>query len=331
LKIGIIGSGGWGVALSCVLSANGHLPIVWSYEKETVEEINNKHTNSVYLPGIDLQDNIVATNSFSDLEVCDYLLISTPTQHIRGTISRASDLIRNKKIINVAKGVEVDTMLRVSEILSEVCAANVEDNYCVLTGPSHAEEVARKVATTVVGASDNSVLAKEVQGLFSNNYFRVYTSTDVIGCEIGGALKNVIAVAAGIIDGAGMGDNTKAALITRGLSEITRLAIAIGAQPMTMFGLSGIGDLFVTCASKLSRNRWVGEQIGKGRKFREVLAEMKMVAEGVHTTKSAFELSQKHQVEMPIVEQMYNILFKEVSPIDALNELMTRKSKKEWV
>lgn len=330
MKFGIIGAGGWGTALSCVLAENGFHPLIWAYEVETTNDININRSNSVFLPGIKLHSSIRATSSLDELNSCDTLLLSTPTQNIRSVVSSAPELFKNKRIINVAKGIEIGTMYRVSQILQDVCSI-APDNYAVLTGPSHAEEVARKIPTTIVIASENSVYAQEIQTAFNNSYFRVYTSNDIIGCEIGGALKNVIAVAAGVIDGAGFGDNTKAALITRGLAEMTRLGVAMGAMQNTFFGLSGIGDLFVTCASKLSRNRQVGEQIGKGIPLAEIFKNMKMVAEGVHTTQSAFELSKKHNVEMPITEQMHKILFENTSALDSMKELMARKSKSEWL
>ena len=330
MKIGIIGAGGWGTALSSVLADNGFHPLIWAYEKATADDININRTNSVFLPGVMLDSSIRATNSLSELESCDILILSTPTQNIRSVAMTMPHLFKGKKIINVAKGIEIGTMYRISQILEEVCDID-SCHYAVLTGPSHAEEVARKLPTTVVVASESSLFAQEIQSALNNSYFRVYTSNDVIGCEMGGALKNVIAVAAGIVDGAGFGDNTKAALITRGLAEMTRLGVAAGAMQNTFFGLSGIGDLFVTCASKLSRNRQVGENIGKGMTLPEIFKNMKMVAEGVHTTQSAFELSKKHNVEMPIVEQMHKILFEDFTPQEAMKELMGRKSKSEWL
>jgi glycerol-3-phosphate dehydrogenase (NAD(P)+) len=219
--------------------------------------------------------------------------------------------------------------MRVSEILFNVAGISPE-NYAVLTGPSHAEEVARKMPTTVVSSSENNDNTRLIQNVFSTNNFRIYSSNDVVGCEIGGSLKNIIAIAAGIIDGLELGDNTKAALITRGLAGMTRLGVALGSNSQTFSGLSGLGDLFVTCNSKHSRNRYVGEQIGKGRKLKEIMDEMKMVAEGIYTTESAYFLAQKHNVELPITEQIYKILFEDVQPMVAIKNLMTRPSKREW-
>lgn len=330
MKIGIIGAGGWGTALSCVLADNGFQPLIWCFESTTTDEINLNRTNSVFLPGVTLPLAIRATSALTDLHSCDILVISTPTQHIRATVSAYPELFKGKRIIDVAKGIEIGTTYRISQILEEAVGIKPE-NYAVLTGPSHAEEVSRRHPTTVVTASDNGMLAAEVQKIFSNKNFRVYSSVDVIGCELGGALKNVIAVAAGVVDGAGFGDNTKAALITRGLAEITRLGVAVGATQNTFFGLSGIGDLFVTCASKLSRNRQVGEYLGRGQKIDDIISSMKMVAEGVHTTRSAYELAQTHRIEMPITEQIYKLLFGGYSVKDSMEELMARETKREWL
>lgn len=330
MKIGVLGAGGWGTALSCVLSENSVQSIIWAYEADTVSDINNHHRNSVYLPHVRLNHLITATSNFDDLRQCDIILISTPTQHIRATVEKCKDLIKSKKIINVSKGIEIGTMYRISEILEEVCDIDI-NNYAILTGPSHAEEVARKKIATVVTASQNLAFAQQVQQLFSNAYFRVYSSTDVIGCELGGALKNVIAVAAGIIDGGNYGDNAKAALFTRGLVEISRLSLAMGAQYNTLFGLSGIGDLFVTCSSTLSRNWQVGNRLGKKEDLKEVIGSMRMVAEGVHTTRSAYQLSQKYNIDMPIVNELYKILFENTSPDEVMGNLMSRKSKSEWI
>jgi glycerol-3-phosphate dehydrogenase (NAD(P)+) len=328
-KIGIIGAGGWGTAIAKTLSKNGHKIILWTHEEEVAEELTSRHSNSKYLPGIELNESLKSTTDPSRLKKSDLIVLSVPTQFIRSVFEKYDFPIKDKILVNLSKGIEDGSLMRVSEILSDLKIID-EDNYVVLSGPSHAEEVSRGTPTTVVAASEKIENAKLVQHIFSNEYFRVYTSDDVTGCEIGGALKNVIAIAAGMIDGLGIGDNTKAALITRGLAGMTRLGIALGAKPITFSGLSGLGDLIVTCGSKLSRNRYVGEQIGKGRKLQEILDEMDMVAEGVQTTKSAYDLSQRHKVEMPITAQVYNILFKDTSPLEAMKNLMTRETKHEW-
>ncbi len=328
-NIGVIGGGGWGTSISCLLINNNFNVKIWAYEKVITDEINKNKTNSVYLPDIILPDSLIASNDLNEFADFDLLIFAIPTQFIRRICSKIEFPIKNKRIVNLAKGIEQKTLYRVSEIMNDTLKLE-PDNYAILTGPSHAEEVARKVPTTVVTASENPLFAKQVQSVFSNHYFRVYTSDDVIGCEIGGALKNVIAIASGIIDGLQLGDNTKAALITRGLAEITRLGVAIGANSLTFSGLSGLGDLIVTCNSKFSRNRMVGELIGRGKTLDEIIKETKMIAEGISTTESAYELSKKHGVEMPITEKIYQIFNNHISPSQAIIELMTRQSKREW-
>jgi glycerol-3-phosphate dehydrogenase (NAD(P)+) len=328
-KIGIIGAGGWGTAMSLVLAENGHNIRLWSYVPEITEEINTKRTNSIFLSGAQIPKNITATSDSSEFGECDLLVMATPTQFIRGVLENFETDLSGKYIVNLAKGIERKTLLRVSELMKEAAGVDT-DHYCVLSGPSHAEEVAKQMPTTVVTASDNIEFARTVQKIVSTNYFRIYTSSDVTGCEIGGSLKNVIALAAGVIDGLGLGDNTKAALITRGLVEMTRLGTALGAKARTFSGLSGLGDLFVTANSRHSRNRYVGEQIGRGKTLEAVARVMQMVAEGVHTTESVYHLGQKAGVELPITEQTYAILFGNIDPIDAVQQLMNREHKKEW-
>lgn len=329
LKIAIIGAGGWGTALAALLSGKGQQVVLWSHEDFVVNEINQKRVNSTYLPDVKLSENVEATTNVSDLYDSELYVQAVPTQYIRNTLQAYNFNFRDKIIVNVAKGIEQNSLFRVSDILRD--AANIPaDRYVILTGPSHAEEVANGIPTTVVAASSEHKSADFAQEVFLTPTFRVYSSDDVIGCELGGSLKNIIAIAAGIIDGLELGDNTKAALITRGLAEMTRLGTMLGANPQTFSGLSGLGDLFVTCNSRHSRNRYVGEQIGKGKSLGQIQSEMKMIAEGVTTTKSAYSLSQKHNVELPIIEQVHKILFENVAPIDAIKELMTRESKREW-
>lgn len=326
--IGIIGAGGWGTALASILAENGHAPILWTRSESTAKEINEQHTNQTFLPDIALSHEIVATTDAAILNSCSIIIIAVPTQFIRQVITSNGFDLKNKSIINVSKGIERGTLLTVSGILRDMNQCD-SMHYSVLSGPSHAEETIRKVPTTVMVASSNPELAQHVQSLFNNQYFRVYTSGDTIGAEIGGSLKNVIAIAAGIIDGLAIGDNTKAALITRGLEEIARLGMAMGANPRTFAGLSGLGDLYVTCSSRHSRNRHVGEEIAKGKHLSTILEEMSMIAEGVTTAESAWELSQKHHVDMPIVEQMYLILFHQKDPALAITDLMIRARKAE--
>ncbi len=329
IKVGVIGAGGWGTALAITLCQNFQSVKIWSFEECVADEINSKHTNSEFLPGITLPEAISASHDLNNFSEMDILVLTIPTQFVRSVLAENKDLLADKYIVNCAKGVERGTMLRISEILYDFAGISPE-KYSILTGPSHAEEVARKMPTTVTVASDNFYLAGLVQKIFNTEKFRVYTSDDVIGCEIGSALKNVIAIAAGVIDGLGLGDNTKAALITRGLAEMSRLGVALGANPMTFSGLSGLGDLYVTCSSRHSRNRRVGELIGNGKTLDEIVSDMKMVAEGVATTESAYGLGKKHLVEIPITEQMHKILFENACPMTAIRELMTRQTKREW-
>ncbi|MBX3042135.1 MAG: NAD(P)-dependent glycerol-3-phosphate dehydrogenase [Candidatus Kapabacteria bacterium] len=329
LNIGVLGAGGWGTSLALVLSSNGYEVTLWSHDENLVSIINQTRKNPDYLPGVEIDNSISVTSNTALLADCEWLVNTIPTQFIKSTILNYNLPMKNKFIINGSKGVEVETLCRISEIFQK--SGDIDSShFAVLTGPSHAEEVSRKTPTTIVGASENIIFAHEIQQVFSNEYFRVYASDDVTGCELGGSLKNVIAIAAGIIDGLGLGDNTKAALITRGLAEISRLGVAMGAKAITFSGLSGLGDLFVTCNSRHSRNRKVGELLGSGLTLEDITSQMKMVAEGVYTTKAAIELGKKHNVEMPISEQVYRILFENVKPMEAIHDLMTRQSKREW-
>ncbi|MCX6155052.1 MAG: NAD(P)-dependent glycerol-3-phosphate dehydrogenase [Candidatus Kapabacteria bacterium] len=327
-RIGVIGAGGWGTALAALLVNNGHHVTLWSHETEVVNEINTIHTNKIYLNGIELPQTLRASIDPKEMRFKEALILVIPTQFIRPVFSEYKFILTEKIVVNCSKGIEKHSLMRPSELMSDL-GLNPDD-FCVITGPSHAEEVARNVPTTVVAASDNPLTSKYVQDLFTSNSFRVYNSDDVVGCEIGGALKNVIAIAAGIIDGLELGDNTKAALITRGLAEMSRLAYSIGGKQMTLSGLSGLGDLVVTCNSFHSRNRYVGEQIGKGRSVEDIITHMQMVAEGISTTESAYFLGKKHGVEMPITEQMYEIIFNNVKPLEAIKVLMNRQAKHEW-
>jgi glycerol-3-phosphate dehydrogenase (NAD(P)+) len=328
-NIGIVGTGGWGTAISIILALKGFSPLLWSFESATAEEITSQRTNSVFLNGVELPPSVRATDNLSDLRDSDIVVFAVPTQFIRSVLSSFPFDLKDKIVINLAKGIEKNTHLRVSQIFAE-SGRIVPENYLIMTGPSHAEEVALLTPTTIVAASHNHNNEQIIRDTFSTETFRVYSSDDVIGAEIGGALKNVIAIGAGIVDGLGLGDNTKAALITRGLAEMSRLGMALGAKERTFSGLAGLGDLYVTCASRHSRNRRVGEQVGKGRTLAEVLSEMKMIAEGVSTTQSAYELGKIKDIELPITEQVYKILFENVLPKDAISDLMNRETKREW-
>ena len=331
MNVAVLGAGGWGTTLAIVLNENGHKTDLWEFNSEYARTIDEYRENFYYLPGVKISRNIRITNDIiSAVQKKDVVIVATPTQHIRSSL----ELLGNHRmgdtlIVSVSKGIEKGTLLLVSDILLDVLKGMRSSNVLCLTGPSHAEEVSRKLPTAVVCAGKDLKKAALIQKLFSNDYFRVYTSRDVIGAEIGGALKNVIAIAAGISDGAGYGDNTRAAIMTRGINEIMKLGLKMKAKRDTFFGLSGIGDLIVTCSSVHSRNRRVGIQIGQGRKLGEILEEMKMVAEGVPTTESAYELSRKLDIELPITNQVYNILFNGKDPKTATRKLMTRELKIE--
>jgi glycerol-3-phosphate dehydrogenase (NAD(P)+) len=327
--LGIVGAGSWGTALALLLSSNGNRVKLWARDVTLVEALRQQRVNQKYLPGIPLPDSIAIEADLNRaLQNKEGVVIAVPSHAVRSVIKNITAIGNKVKIISVAKGIENDTLLRVSQILAERFD---EDNIAVLSGPSHAEEVSRGIPTVVVSASKNLDTAHWVQRTFMSSVFRVYTHSDVIGVELGGALKNIIAVAAGIIDGVGGGDNTKAALITRALAEVTRLGTKLGADSLTFAGLSGMGDLIVTCMSKYSRNRYLGEQIGKGRKLEEVLSEMVMVAEGVKTTRAAYQLAVKHGVEVPIISEAYKVLFENKHPKQAVFDLMTRAAKfEDW-
>jgi glycerol-3-phosphate dehydrogenase (NAD(P)+) len=328
MTIGILGAGGWGTALACIAADNGHRVILWAREAAVAEAINRNRENITYLPGVSIPSCVEATSEANAVAHADLVVLAIPTQHLRSALQMYRFPITGKLIVNAAKGIERGTHLRISQVLRQVIGV-ASDDYVVVSGPSHAEEVARGVPTTVVAASSSESAAEIVQRALGTPTFRIYRSLDVVGVELGGALKNVIAIAAGIIDGLQMGDNTKAALVTRGLAEIARLGTELGANPMTFSGLSGLGDLFVTCTSRHSRNRLVGERIGRGESLHEILASMKMVAEGIETTVSALELASDYGIEMPIAEQVYCILFEGKDPRAAISELMTRQIKRE--
>ncbi|HWP81760.1 MAG TPA: NAD(P)H-dependent glycerol-3-phosphate dehydrogenase [Bacteroidota bacterium] len=331
MNVTVLGAGSWGTTLALVLFDKGHDVTLWTYKPQQAELIREKHENPAFLPGIPIPPGLKVS---SDIEsACikkDMIVAAVPSQFLRSVIERIADLDLEETVIcNVAKGIENNTLMTMSEVLLDVLKHERKENIAILSGPSHAEEVCRKVPTAVVSASFKMKTAKLVQEAFLMPYFRVYVNEDIRGVELGGAIKNVIAVGAGISDGAGFGDNTKAAIMTRGVYEITRLGVKMGAQPRTFAGLSGIGDLIVTCMSRHSRNRYVGEQIGKGRKLEDVLKEMVMVAEGVATTRSVYDLARKHHVDMPIVTAVYEMLFEGKDPYKATQELMTRDAKGE--
>jgi glycerol-3-phosphate dehydrogenase (NAD(P)+) len=326
-QITVLGAGSWGTALAMVLADNGHVVRLWGHRQEQIEEVNQKHTNEKYLPGIVLPEAIVGYVDLCEaLENIKTVVLAVPTKAIREVLRKVRSCLKEPiTIVTVSKGIEPDTHKRISEIIEEEMAGAPLKDVVVLSGPSHAEEVSKRQPTTVTVSSKNMEAAERIQDLFMNHhYFRVYTNPDLIGVEIGGALKNIIALAAGITDGLGYGDNAKAALITRGLAEIARLGRALGANPLTFAGLTGIGDLIVTCTSVHSRNWRAGNLLGKGKSLDEVLENMGMVVEGVRTTKAAYQLAEKMNVEMPITTALYNVLFNGKDPKAAVDSLMSR-------
>ena len=328
VRIAIIGAGSWGTAVAMNLSINKHDVIMWTHETDVVTDINENHKNTDYLPGNDLSHYISATSNPDDLKDCDLFVLAVPTKFIREVMTKHNFPINGKLIVNLSKGIENKTLMRISEILRDTIGMHLEQ-YVILAGPSHAEEVAKNMPTTVVAASLIYENSQFIQKVFSTPSFRVYSSEDVTGCEIGGAVKNVIALAAGVLDGLGLGDNTKAALMTRGLAEMLRLGVLLGANPLTFSGLSGLGDLIATCSSQHSRNRYVGEQIGKGKSLKEILSDMKMIAEGVNSAESIYHLFKSIDADMPIIERMYAVLFEDQDPKAAITDLMTRKYQRE--
>ena len=327
-KISVAGAGSWGTALAILLHDNGHEVILWSALKDEVSMLSEKREHESKLPGVKIPEEIAITDDLeTTLKDRDLIVLAVPSPFTRSTARSMKNLMRKGQIIvNVAKGIEENTLMTLSEIIEEEIP---QANVAVLSGPSHAEEVGRKMPTTCVAGARTKETAEYIQGLFMSPVFRVYTSPDILRIELGGALKNVIALAAGTADGLGCGDNTKAALITRGIAEIKRLGVAMGAHAETLTGLSGIGDLIVTCASVHSRNRKAGYLIGKGYTMQEAMDEVKMVVEGVYSAKAALALSRKYHVEMPIVEEVNQVLFEGKSPKDALGELMMRVRKEE--
>ncbi|MGG0239007.1 NAD(P)H-dependent glycerol-3-phosphate dehydrogenase [Bacillus rhizoplanae] len=330
-KITVVGAGSWGTALAMVLADNGHDVRLWGNRVELMNEINEKHENSRYLPGITLPASVVAYSSLEEaLAGVDTVLLVVPTKAYREVLQSMKELVSQPITwIHASKGIEPGTSKRISEVIEEEIPAHLIRDVVVLSGPSHAEEVGLRQATTVTSAAKRMEAAEEVQDLFMNSYFRVYTNPDIVGVELGGALKNIIALAAGITDGLGLGDNAKAALMTRGLTEIARLGRKMGGNPLTFAGLTGMGDLIVTCTSVHSRNWRAGNLLGKGCSLNEVLDNMGMVVEGVRTTKAAHEMAKKMNVEMPITAVLYDVLFNEKNVKDAVGTLMGRVRKHE--
>jgi len=327
-NISIIGAGSWGTAIAVLLAGKGFNVKLWARDRELIERIKSTRENVEYLPGTMLQDNILAS---ADMEYCcsgsEVVVIASPSHAMRDICSKLKGFILNEQVIvSLTKGIENDTLLRMSEIIKEFMP---ENEVAVISGPSHAEEVGKGIPTAVVASSQKRSVAEYIQDLFMTPMLRVYTNPDIVGVELGGALKNIIALGAGIIDGLELGDNTKAAIMTRGIVEIARLGESMGASRNTFAGLSGIGDLIVTCTSMHSRNRRAGIAIGQGKSVEEVLGGTKMVVEGIRTTKSAYQLAEKKNIEMPITQEIYNVLFSKSNIRDSVLNLTMRSKTHE--
>lgn len=328
MKIGMIGAGSWGLALAGLLIDNGHDVKTWSRNKEEVNQINEKHELKRYLPGIIFSEKLKAYTDMKEaVKDTELIVLAVPSVAVRECSKQLKPYLTNQIIVNVAKGIEAGSLKRLSEVIREEIGN--ENEVVVLSGPSHAEEVAKRMPTVVAVSADKEEVRDKVSDIFMNQYFRVYPNSDMLGVEIGGAVKNVIALCAGASDGLGFGDNTKAGLITRGLAEILRLGLAMGGKPETFYGLTGIGDLVVTCASQHSRNHKAGELIGKGYSLEDALKEVNMVVEGVNAAKSIRELGKRYKVELPITEQACNVLFEGKNAKEAVLELMGRSKKEE--
>ncbi|MFI8712939.1 NAD(P)H-dependent glycerol-3-phosphate dehydrogenase [Brevibacillus brevis] len=325
-NVTVIGAGSWGTALATVLADNGHQVTLWVRDTKLAEEINSKHVNEKYLPGEMLSANIVATTNIQEAVIGKRIVLLVVPSHAMRQICQqvAPYLEPDVLLIHATKGFELQSLKRMSEVIAEEVPKEIASRLAVLSGPSHAEEVVKRQPTTVVMASESEESMLRSQDLLMNTNFRVYTNPDLIGAEIAGALKNIIALGAGMSDGLGYGDNAKAALLTRGLAEISRLGIKLGAKPLTFSGLAGVGDLIATCTSKHSRNWRAGYMLGQGKKLDDVLAQMGMVVEGVRTTNAAFSLSQREQVEMPITTVLYGMLFEGKEARQGVEELMGR-------
>lgn len=331
MKIGAIGAGSWGTTLANLLADKGYIVDLWVREEEVYEQIKKDRINSTFLPGMKLVDNLNPVKTFEEaLRDKDLIMMVVPSHVFRIVLEQMKPYLKpGMKFIAATKGIENNTLKIMSQVAEDILDPEYTRDFACLAGPSFAKEVVSKQPTAVTIASRDLVQAEKLQALYSTDLFRVYISDDLTGVQLCGALKNVIAIAAGASDGLGFGLNARAALITRGLAEITRLGVAMGANPMTFAGLSGIGDLVLTCTGDLSRNRTLGLQIGKGKSLKEITEGMNMVAEGVKTSISAYELARKTGVDMPIIDQVYETLYKGKDPLSAVKELMTRELKKE--
>ena len=332
VRLGVVGAGSWGTALANLLALKGFPVDLWVFETDVKEQIDTLRENQVFLPGVRLSENLRPTNDIQRaVTEKDLVLLVAPSHVMRETVRRFADHMDPATVVvSASKGIENETHLTMTGILQEELTRVPSERLAALSGPSFAKEVARQIPTVVTVASPDADTARYVQHIFATPYFRVYTTDDTMGVELGGAVKNVIAIGAGIIDGLGLGLNTRAALITRGLTEIRRLGQRLGAHPQTFAGLAGVGDLILTCTGTLSRNHTVGKHIGEGMKLPQILNDMRMVAEGVKTAKSVYNLSRKLNVEMPIAHQVYHILYDDLPPQEALHNLMTRDLKREF-
>jgi glycerol-3-phosphate dehydrogenase (NAD(P)+) len=331
MNIAVLGAGSWGTTLAVLLAKKGHEVRLWAHRPEFAATLSAERENCRYLKGVLFPRNLqIAVHLRELVSWSEMIVTAVPSQALRETLLGFFDLdLSGKILVNVAKGIEIGTGKRMSEVLLELLPGLLPSQVAALYGPSHAEEVAKEQPTTVVASSPSLAMAEQVQEVFHTSMFRVYVNTDIIGVEIAGSVKNVIAIAAGISDGVGYGDNAKAAIITRGMAEISRLCIKLGGDAVTISGLAGIGDLVVTCLSRHSRNRYVGEEIGRGRSLDEVISQMNMVAEGVHSSRSVYELSRSVGVEMPITRAVYEMLFEHKPVQQAILDLMTRDPKQE--
>jgi glycerol-3-phosphate dehydrogenase (NAD(P)+) len=330
-RIGVVGAGSWGTTLANLLAKKGHPVRLWSFEEDVTKAINATRENSVYLAGVALDERLTATSELAEAVGDAQVVLSvSPSQHVRNVMAEASRSLQpDALVVSASKGIETRSLETMAEVLADVLPPALGSSICFLSGPSFATEVSLEQPTAVTVAGRDADAARRTQDLFQTDYFRVYTSDDVMGVELGGALKNVMALAAGMAAGLGLGHNTRAALITRGLAEMTRLGIALGAQPLTFAGLAGMGDLILTCTGELSRNRTVGFALGQGRKLDEVLGEMRMVAEGVETARAAHALAEREGIEMPIVAEVHAVLFEGRPADEAVRNLMLREPKPE--
>jgi glycerol-3-phosphate dehydrogenase (NAD(P)+) len=330
-KVGVIGAGSWGTTLANLLAQKDLDVHLWVREDEVFQQITNERINKVFLPHVKLNPKLTVVKSFEEaLFEKELVLLAVPSHVFRQVLEGIQPyLTSDMKIMAATKGIETETLMMMSEVAEDVFSGMDMENYACLAGPSFAKEVSKKYPTAVTVACRNETHVEELQHLFHTDFFRVYVSHDLVGVQLGGALKNVIAIAAGAADGLNFGHNARSALITRGLAEITRLGVAMGANPHTFAGLAGLGDLVLTCTGDMSRNRTVGLKIGKGMQLQEITAHMKMVAEGINTTRSAYELAKKMNVEMPIIKEVYEVLYHGKDPMEAVKELMGRELKVE--